>query len=257
MPRVDLNCDMGESHGAFTIGDDSAIMPLVSSVNIACGFHGGDPSVMRATVHAAAAHRVAIGAHPGLPDLLGFGRREMAVSPQEVYDMTTYQVGALLGVAHAAGVTVAHVKPHGALYNMAAARKSLADAIALAVRDIDPALILVGLSGSALIDAGRAQGLQTASEVFADRNYQPDGTLVPRTQSNAMVTDVELAVARAVRMVQSHRVTAIDGTEIVVRAESICIHGDASLAATFAQRIRAALVGAGIAVLAPGEHTHT
>ncbi len=257
MVRVDLNCDMGESHGAFTIGDDAAILPFVSSINVACGFHGGDPSVMRATVQAAAAHRVAVGAHPGLPDLIGFGRREMAVSPQEVYDMTAYQVSALLGVARAAGVTVGHVKPHGALYNMAAVRKPLADAIALAVHDIDTALILVGLSGSALIEAGRAQGLQTASEVFADRNYQPDGTLVPRSQPNALVTDVEIAVARALRMVQVQRVTAIDGSDVQVRAETICIHGDAPLAHTFAQRIRSALSGAGVAVLALGEHTHT
>jgi 5-oxoprolinase (ATP-hydrolysing) subunit A len=256
MFRVDLNCDMGESFGAYTVGDDAAILPFVSSANIACGFHGGDPSVMRATVHAAAAHRVAIGAHPGLPDLAGFGRREMAVTPQEVYDMTAYQVGALRGIAHAAGTSVFHVKPHGALYNMAAVRKPIADAIALAVRDIDASLTLVGLSGSCLIDAGRAQGLRTASEVFADRNYQRDGTLVPRSLPNAMVHDVDLAAARAVRMVQTRLVTAVDGSDISVLADTVCIHGDGPHALQFAQRIRAQLTAADIAVLSLGAPAH-
>ena len=254
--RVDLNCDMGESYGAYTIGDDAAILPYVSSVNIACGFHAGDPSVMRATVHAAAAHRVAIGAHPGLPDLAGFGRREMAVSPQEVYDMTAYQVGALRGIAGAAGVSLSHVKPHGALYNMAAIAKPIADAIALAIRDCDASLILVGLSGSCLIDAGRAQGLRTASEVFADRNYMPDGTLVPRSTPTALVHDMDVAAARAVRMVQSRSVTAIDGSDVKVLADTVCIHGDTPHAAQFAQRVRAALAAADIAVIALGAPTH-
>ena len=255
--RVDLNCDMGESFGNWTIGDDAAILPFVSSVNIACGFHAGDPSVMRVTVQAAAAHHVAVGAHPGLPDLAGFGRREMAVSPQAVYDMTSYQIGALRGIARAAGVTVKHIKPHGALYNMAAVRNPIADAIALAVRDTDGSLTLVALSGSCLIDAGRAAGLRTASEVFADRNYMPDGTLVPRSAPNAIVHDVDQAAARAVRMVQSHRVTAIDGSDVTVLAETICIHGDAPYAALFAQRIRVALAAADIAVLSIGAPTHT
>ena len=255
--RVDLNCDMGESFGNWTIGDDAAILPFVSSVNIACGFHAGDPSVMRVTVHAAAAHHVAVGAHPGLPDLAGFGRREMAVSPQAVYDMTSYQIGALRGIARAAGVTVKHIKPHGALYNMAAVRNPIADAIALAVRDTDGSLTLVALSGSCLIDAGRATGLRTASEVFADRNYMPDGTLVPRSAPNAIVNDADEAAARAVRMVQSHRVTAIDGSDVTVLAETICIHGDAPYAALFAQRIRVALAAANIAVLSIGAPAHT
>ena len=254
--RVDLNCDMGESFGNWTIGDDAAILPFVSSVNIACGFHAGDPSVMRVTVQAAAAHHVAVGAHPGLPDLAGFGRREMAVSPQAVYDMTSYQIGALRGIARAAGVTVNHIKPHGALYNMAAVRSPIADAIALAVRDTDGSLTLVALSGSCLIDAGRATGLRTASEVFADRNYMPDGTLVPRSAPNAIVNDVDEAAARAVRMVQSHRVTAIDGSDVTVLAETICIHGDAPYAALFAQRIRVALAAANIAVLSIGAPAH-
>ena len=254
--RVDLNCDMGESFGNWTIGDDAAILPFVSSVNIACGFHAGDPSVMRVTVQAAAAHHVAVGAHPGLPDLAGFGRREMAVSPQAVYDMTSYQIGALRGIARAAGVTVKHIKPHGALYNMAAVRSPIADAIALAVRDTDGSLTLVALSGSCLINAGRAAGLRTASEVFADRNYMPDGTLVPRSAPNAIVNDVDEAAARAVRMVQSHHVTAINGSDVTVLAETICIHGDAPYAALFAQRIRVALAAANIAVLSIGAPAH-
>ena len=247
--RVDLNCDMGESFGAYVIGNDATVLPHVTSINVACGFHGGDPGVMRSTVHAAVAHGVAIGAHPGLPDLIGFGRRAMAVTAQDVYDMTVYQVGALLGIVTAAGTTLQHVKPHGALYNMAAVNPALADAIARAVHDIDATLILLGLSGSALIAAGNTIGLRTASEVFADRNYQADGTLVPRAQADALIHDPDLAVARAVRMVQSQCVTATGGTIVPVVTESICIHGDAPGAAVFAQRIRSALGAAGVAVV--------
>ncbi|MDZ7631939.1 MAG: 5-oxoprolinase subunit PxpA [Gemmatimonadaceae bacterium] len=246
MAHVDLNCDMGESHGVWTIGADAAVLPHVTSINVACGFHGGDPSVMRATVLAAAAHQVAIGAHPGLPDLLGFGRREMAVSPQEVCDMVVYQLGALQAFAAAVGVRVCHVKPHGALYNMAAVRRDLADAIADAVHSVDASLVLVGLSGSALIAAGTARGLPVAHEVFADRNYRADGTLVPRTMPDALITDVDIAVARVVRMVQQGRVLTVDGTDMPVAAQTICIHGDAPGAPMFAQRIRAALHAAGI-----------
>jgi len=247
--RVDLNCDMGESFGAFTIGDDAAVMPFVSSINVACGFHGGDPSVMRATVHLAAAHGVAIGAHPGLPDLAGFGRRELAITAQEAYDMVVYQVGALQAVTTAAGVTLQHVKPHGALYNMAARRPDLADAVARAVRDVDTRLVLVGLSGSALITAGIAQGLQVASEVFADRNYMPDGSLAPRTDARALVTDVAVATARVLTMVKHHCVIAIDGTELAITPHTICIHGDAPGAARLAQRLCTALRAADVAIL--------
>jgi 5-oxoprolinase (ATP-hydrolysing) subunit A len=257
MLRVDLNCDMGESFGAWSMGADAAILPHVTSVNIACGFHAGDPSVMRATVHAAAALGLAIGAHPGLPDLLGFGRRSMAVSPAEAYDMVVYQVGAMQAVARAAGTTLAHVKPHGALYNMAAADDALADAIARAVRDVDAALVLVGLSGSNSIDAGVRLGLRTAREVFADRHYRANGSLVPRSSPHALVTDVSVAVSRALRMVRTGRVTASDGTEIAVVAETICIHGDAPGASAFAQQIRSALHADGIAVLAPGAAIHS
>ncbi|HYW52075.1 MAG TPA: 5-oxoprolinase subunit PxpA [Gemmatimonadaceae bacterium] len=253
MNRVDLNCDMGESFGAWSIGDDGGVMPYVSSINVACGFHAGDPSVMRTTVTLAAMHDIAIGAHPGLPDLIGFGRREMAVGASEVYDMVVYQVGALQGIVKAvADVPLRHVKPHGALYNMAAVRDELADAIARAVRDVDASLALVGLSGSALLRAGTACGLRVASEVFADRNYMPDGSLVPRTRPDALVTDVDAAVARAVTMATRGSATAVDGTTIALAADTICIHGDGAHAATFARRIRAALTDAHIAVLPVG-----
>jgi 5-oxoprolinase (ATP-hydrolysing) subunit A len=257
MLRVDLNCDMGESFGAWAMGADAAILPHVTSVNIACGFHAGDPSVMRATVQSAAALGLAIGAHPGLPDLLGFGRRIMSVSPTEAYDMVVYQVGALQAVARAAGATLQHVKPHGALYNMAAADDALADAIARAVKDVDATLVLVGLSGSVSIDAGIRHGLRTAREVFADRNYRANGSLVPRSSPGALVTDVDAAVARALRMVRSGRVTASDGTDLTVVADTICIHGDAPGAAAFAQHIRSALHADGVAVLAPGAVIHS
>lgn len=253
MARIDLNCDMGESHGAFVIGHDADVLPHVTSINVACGFHGGDPTVMRETVTLAAMHHVAIGAHPGLPDLLGFGRREMAVTPQEVYDMVCYQVGALEAIASAtAGIPLQHVKPHGALYNMAAVRDDLADAIARAVHDVDDSLILMGLSGSALIRAAQAHGLTTASEVFADRAYMADGTLAPRSRPDAMITSVEIAVARVVRMVTLHEVIAVDGAAVTLDAQSICIHGDGAHAALFAQRIRAGLDAAGITVQALG-----
>jgi 5-oxoprolinase (ATP-hydrolysing) subunit A len=251
MAHVDLNCDMGESFGAYTIGNDAAVLPFVTSANIACGFHGGDPSVMRATVQAAVAHSVSIGAHPGLPDLVGFGRRTMAVTPRETYDMVVVQIGALAAVAKSAGTRLRHVKPHGALYNMAAQQTALADAIARAVRDVDAALMLFGLSGSALIDAGKAHGLHTVSEVFADRHYLADGSLVPRTQAGALVADAATAAERAVTMVTQQHVVANDGTRVSLVADSICIHGDASHAADFARTIRTALTAAGVTLAAP------
>lgn len=249
--RVDLNCDMGESVGPWVMGHDHDVMRFVSSVNIACGYHAGDPSVMRATVVNAAAHGIAIGAHPGLPDLVGFGRREMRVSAQEVYDMVTYQVGALQGIATAAGARLAHVKPHGALYNMAARQDDLADAIARAVRDVDDSLILFGLSGSALIAAGTACGIAVAHEVFADRNYNSDGSLVSRSQPDALITDPDLAAERALRMVQHRSVIAVDGKHVPIAPDTICIHGDSGNAVQFALRIRSVLHAAEVDVRAP------
>lgn len=252
MHRIDLNCDMGESFGAYRIGADEAVLPYITSANIACGFHAGDPSVMRRTVAAALDHGVAIGAHPGLPDLVGFGRRAMDITPDEAYDLVVYQVGALFGFVAAAGARLQHVKPHGALYNMAARDEALADAIARAVRDVDVGLILFGLSASRLVDAGERAGLRTAAEAFADRAYLPDGSLVPRRRPDALITDPAEAVARVVRMVREGRVRSVDGGDVAIRAETICIHGDGPHAAEFARRLREGLEAQGVRVEAVG-----
>lgn len=250
MTSVDLNCDMGESFGAYQIGADTAVMPWITSANIACGFHGGDPSVMRRTVAAAKEAKVAIGAHPGFPDLVGFGRRSMDVTPQEAYDLVVYQVGALGAFAAAAGVAMQHVKPHGALYNMAVKDLGLSDAIAQAVHDVDARLVLFGLAGSVMIAAGERVGLRTAQEVFADRNYMADGSLVSRKREDAMVHDASQAAARALRMVTEGKVKTVDGADIAIHADTICIHGDGPDAAAFARAIRAALVRGGVEVKA-------
>jgi 5-oxoprolinase (ATP-hydrolysing) subunit A len=250
--QVDLNCDMGESFGAYRIGADAKILPFVSSANIACGFHGGDPAVMRKTVAAAVMHGVAIGAHPGFQDLAGFGRRNMDVTAQEAYDLVVYQVGALLGFATAEGARLQHVKAHGALYNMAAAQAPLAEAIARAVHDVDSTLVLFALAGSHMVTAGRSLGLRTASEVFADRNYMPDGSLVSRKRPDAMVDDVDEAARRAVRMVKEGRVRSVEGTDVTLRAETICIHGDGTHAVEFAWRLRTSLESEGVIVRSLG-----
>lgn len=243
---IDLNCDMGEGFGAYTLGDDVALLDYVTSANIACGFHAGDPATMRQTVQLAVQKDVAVGAHPGLPDLLGFGRRRMEVSAQDVYDLTLYQVGALDAFARAAGAALRHVKPHGALYNMAARDTMLAQAIADAVYRLDPRLVLVGLSGSELIRAGEARGLKTASEVFADRNYEADGSLTPRSHPDALIADAEQAAERVVGVVQHGRVASRQGTDVPLRAETICIHGDTPNAVEFARTIRQKLDNSGI-----------
>jgi UPF0271 protein len=251
MPSVDLNCDIGESFGAWTMGADADVLSHVTSANIACGFHAGDPATMRKTVDLALERGVAIGAHPGLPDLAGFGRRVIEVTPGEAYEMVVYQVGALAAFAAARGTRLAHVKPHGALYNMAATRAPLADAIARAVRDVDRALMLFGLAGSRLIAAARSAGIVAVEEVFADRRYAADGTLVSRSEKGAVIDDTGLAVRQAVRMVREGKVTAIDGSEVRVHADTICIHGDTPGAAEHARALRAALSDAGIDVAAP------
>lgn len=246
--RVDLNCDMGESFGAYRIGADEEVFPYITSANVACGFHGGDPSVMRTTLARARERGVAVGAHPGFPDLIGFGRREIDASPQEVYDLVVYQVGALLGFTSAAKMAMQHVKPHGALYNMAVVKPELAAAIARAVRDVDRGLVLFGLPGSHLISEGESAGLRTAAEAFADRNYMSDGSLVSRRRPDAHVHDATEAVARAVRMVRDGKVQSVDGQEISLRVDTICIHGDGPHAAEFAKRLREGFATAGIAV---------
>ncbi|MCE4051922.1 MULTISPECIES: 5-oxoprolinase subunit PxpA [Bacillaceae] len=241
MYKVDLNCDLGESFGAYKIGMDEEILRFVTSANIACGFHAGDPSVMRNTVKLALNNNVKIGAHPGLPDLAGFGRRNMNISPQEAHDIVIYQIGALSGFVKAEGAKMQHVKPHGALYNMAAKNSLLATAIAEAVYKVDPELILFGLAGSELVTAGERIGLQTANEVFADRTYDSGGTLTPRTEPDALIHDKNQAVGQVVRMVKEGKVTTRQGADISVKADTICIHGDGSEALTFAQQIKETL----------------
>lgn len=248
---IDINSDLGESFGAWRMGDDAALLAIVSSANIACGFHGGDPDIMRGTVALAVEHEVAIGAHVSLPDLQGFGRREMAVTPSEAYALTLYQVGALHGFAQAAGARLRHVKPHGALYNMAARDRRLADAIATAIRDFDPALRLFGLAQSALVDAGRALGLSVVAEAFADRRYRADGSLQPRREPDAVIVQSDEAIAQAMAMVREGRVHAVDGDIVELQADTLCVHGDGAHAVAFARQLRAALEAADIAVRAP------
>lgn len=243
---IDLNCDMGEGFGAFDIGNDAAIMPYVSSVNIACGFHAGDPAVMKRTVRLAISHGLAIGAHPGLPDLQGFGRREMAITAEEAYDMVIYQVGALDAFVKTEGGKLHHVKPHGALYNMAAKDKELAEAIATAVYKINPGLILYGLSNSQLILEGERAGLKVANEVFADRTYQQDGSLTPRKQPNALITDHLQAVAQVIQMVKQGTVLSAEGRLVKIKADTVCIHGDGKSALVFAEQLNAAFLKEGI-----------
>ncbi|SMB98293.1 LamB/YcsF family protein [Hymenobacter roseosalivarius DSM 11622] len=247
---VDLNCDMGESFGAYRLGHDAAILPYVTSANIACGFHAGDPAVMRQTVRLALQHQVAIGAHPGLPDLVGFGRREMAVSPQEAYDLVVYQMGALGGFLTAEGGKLHHVKPHGALYNMAAVNAPLAEAIAEAAYRVNPELVLYGLAGSELTKAGTRIGLRVAHEVFADRTYQPDGTLTSRRLPDALLTTAEEAARQVVRMVKEGTVRAQQGSDVAIRADTICLHGDGAHALEFARHIHQTLQSQGISLQA-------
>ena len=252
MLTIDLNCDMGESFGAFTIGSDAEVMPSISSANVACGYHAGDPAVMRHTVRLARDAGVSIGAHPGLPDLAGFGRREMRVTAQEVEDMILYQAGALAAIASAEGVRLRHLKAHGALYNMAVRERSLADAIARAVRACDPSLLLFVLPGSELERAAAAAGLGVALEGFADRAYEPAGTLTPRSRAGAVIHDPDEVVRRAVRMAKGGGVMATDGTEVALRVDTICTHGDTPGAARLTRLLRAGLEREGIAIAAVG-----
>lgn len=246
--QIDLNCDMGESFGAYTIGRDAEVMPSITSANVACGFHAGDPTVMRETVCLAKAHGVAVGAHPGLPDLVGFGRREMAIGARELENAVAYQVGALAGLAAAEGVRLQHVKAHGALYNMAAKDRALAEAIARGVAAVDPSLVLLGLPGSDLLRAGEGCGLTVAAEGFADRAYEPDGSLVSRRKPGAVIHDAEAVVARVLRMARERVVAAVDGTEVALPVSTICTHGDTPGAEVLVRRIRAALEREGVRV---------
>ena len=249
MKKVDLNCDLGESFGNYTCGMDASVIPHISSANVACGFHAGDPLVMQKTVALAAKYGTAVGAHPGFPDLVGFGRRNMAVSPAELKAMVIYQIGALKAFCRSQGVTLQHVKPHGAMYNMAAKDRKLADAICEAIAEVDDSLILLGLSGSEMLKAAKAKGLRCASEVFADRAYEPDGSLTPRALEGSVITDEEEAINRVLQMVKSGTVVARNGQVIPIEADSICLHGDGVKAVEFARRIRQALTDSGVEIV--------
>jgi UPF0271 protein len=250
MRRVDLNSDLGEAFGPWRMGDDERLMASITSANVACGFHAGDPTVIRRTVALAQTHGVAVGAHPGSPDLVGFGRRELRATPGEVEDMVLYQIAAVAGFARAAGVRLQHVKPHGALYNMAAADRDLAAAIARAVASFDGRLVLFGLPHSHLLDEGRRAGLQVAAEVFADRAYERDGSLASRRKPGSVIHDRAEVVERAIRMVRDGAVTTIDGSTIALTADTICLHGDTPQAASLAGAVRRGLEENGVKVAA-------
>ena len=247
---LDLNCDMGEGFGAWTMGDDLALLDHITSANIACGFHAGDPATMQRVVRAALAKGVAVGAHPGLPDLVGFGRREMKVSPADAYAMVVYQVGALAAFARAAGGRLNHVKPHGALYNMAAKQRPLADALVQAVHDVDPTLVFFGLAGSQMVAAAQAAGLRVAQEVFADRAYEDDGSLAARGTPGAMIEDAAASLAQ-VRLMLQGQVRARSGTLVALQADTLCLHGDQPGALDFARTLREALTADGVVLQAP------
>jgi 5-oxoprolinase (ATP-hydrolysing) subunit A len=248
MKTIDLNSDLGESYGAFTVGNDKEVLKYISSANIACGYHAGDHNVMFETVSLAKKYGVQIGAHPGLPDLAGFGRREMILSPREVYNLVIYQIGSLAAVCKVNGTKLAHVKPHGALYNMAAKNPEIAKAIAVAVGDFDPGLVLYALAGSELVKAGEEKGLVVAEEVFADRTYQPDGTLTSRLKENALIHDTQVAIKRVVRMINEGKVAAEDGTDLLIKADTICVHGDSPQALEFVTELRMTLIHENISI---------
>lgn len=248
MDNIDINCDMGESFGTYKIGRDEEILDYVTSANIACGFHAGDPATMRKTVQSALNKNVAIGVHPGLQDLAGFGRREIKITPQEAYDLVVYQIGALSAFVHSEGGKLQHVKPHGALYNMAGGSTALSKAIAEAVYKVDPELVLFGLAGSELVKAGNKIGLCTASEVFADRTYQNNGRLTSRHQANALITDKQVAARQVIRMVKDGKVTTLQGKDITIQADTVCIHGDGEHALDFAKYISDSLTNSGIKI---------
>ncbi len=248
--RFDFNCDMGESFGAWKMGLDEEVIRVITSANVACGFHAGDPAIMRRTVRLAEAHGVGIGAHPGFPDLRGFGRRDLSASPDEVRDDLVYQIGAL--TAFTSAKRLQHVKPHGALYNMAVPGGTLARAIGEAVFECDPSLILVVLAGSKWADEAEKMGLRVAREAFADRALMPDGTLVPRSKPGAVVHELQQVVERSVRLVTEHTVVAISGEVVHVEADTLCLHGDTPGAVALASALKTALEDAGVVLSSLG-----
>ncbi len=249
MKTIDLNCDMGESYGAWKMGEDAAVMPYITSANIACGFHGGDPATIRKTVALAVERGVAIGAHPSLPDLQGFGRRVMKIKPQEMYDLVVYQAGAVEAFARAAGAKLHHVKCHGALYNMAATDAALSEAMVRAAKDLG--VMLYVLSNSKNFEIAKSAGIRVAGEVFADRGYSDDGTLAPRDLPGGLIEDAAQAVKQALAMIEQGYVTSLSGRRVPVAAETLCLHGDQPGAVAFAKALRQAFSEKGISIAAP------
>ena len=250
MKKIDLNCDMGESYGAWKMGADAEVMPYITSANIAAGFHAGDPATIRKTVRLAVDAGVAIGAHPSLPDLMGFGRRAMKVSPQDMYDLVIYQAGAVEAFARAAGVKLHHVKCHGALYNMAAVDEGLSDAMARAVKDLGD-VRLYALSNSLMMKIAKSRGVTVHGEVFADRGYSDDGTLAPRDKPGGLIEDPQASVKQVLGMIEEGYVTSLAGKRVAVSADTLCLHGDQPGAATFARKLRETFKERGISVAAP------
>ena len=249
MLKVDLNCDLGESFGRYKLGLDEEIIPLISSANVACGFHASDPVVMQKTIKMAKKSDIQVGAHPGFLDLMGFGRRNMDISTEEAKAYVKYQLGALYAFCKGENMEIQHVKPHGALYNMAGKNYDLAKAICEAIYEFDKNIILLGLSGSQLIKAGEDTGLRVAREVFADRAYEDDGSLRARSKEGAVITDENIAIDRVVKMVKENKVTSYSGKEIEIYADSICVHGDGVKALEFVKKIRERLLSEGIEIL--------
>jgi UPF0271 protein len=250
LKKIDLNCDMGESYGAWKMGADAEVMPFITSANIACGFHGGDPATIRKTVRLALDHGVAIGAHPSLPDIQGFGRRVMKISPQDMYDLVIYQAGAVEAFARAAGARLHHVKCHGALYNMAAVDEGLSEAMGRAIKDLGGNVMVYALSNSTMMKIVKKQNLPVAGEVFADRGYSDDGTLAPRDQPGGMIEDAQKSVKQALAMVEEGYVTSLSGKRVPVAADTLCLHGDQPGAVAFAKEIRRAFSERSISVVA-------
>ena len=251
--RIDLNSDMGESFGVYTMGYDEQVMPFVTSINVACGFHASDPDNMLRTVQLAKKHKVAVGAHPSFPDLVGFGRRNMAATPEEIKADTIYQIGALWAFCHSEGVRLQHVKPHGALYNMAATDIRIATAIAEAIRSVDPGLFMLCLGKSQMVEAAKKVAARYVEEAFADRAYTNEGTLVPRSKPGAVIHDIGLVAERVLSMVKHQRVTSIDGVEIPIVAQTVCVHGDTPGAVEMTKLIRKRLEESSIVVAPFGQ----
>lgn len=251
MKTIDLNCDMGESFGAWKMGADAEVMPFITSANIACGFHAGDPATIRRTVRLAVDRGVAVGAHPSLPDLMGFGRRTMRISPQEMYDLVVYQTGAVEAFARAAGAKLHHVKCHGALYNMAAVDEGLSEAMVKAVADLGGGVMLYALANSVTVKIARSKNIPVAGEVFADRGYSDDGTLAPRDRPGGMIEDAGASVKQALAMIEEGCVTSLSGKRVPVAADTLCLHGDQPGAVAFARALRKAFAEKGISVAAP------